>query len=131
MLAAHLKCELCKGHCYVMRNGEHQRLDYKEMSYWAKQNVCSFPFFFSDRTHLRNVQVLGESDKYNPPNALSFDRCPKHSRPNTQSRSVTGPEIHVHLELQNALQFGGSVFGNRESVSSDIGSSHASESLPS
>ena len=45
-LAAHLKCEACKGHCYVMRNGEHQHLDYKEISYWAKQTVWfSCPFF--------------------------------------------------------------------------------------
>jgi hypothetical protein len=38
-LANHLQCEACKGHCHVMRNGAHQRLDYKEMSYWAKQIV--------------------------------------------------------------------------------------------
>lgn len=43
-LAAHLKCESCKGYCYVMRSGQHQRLDYKEMSYWAKQNVGSSIF---------------------------------------------------------------------------------------
>lgn len=39
-LANHIKCEACKGHCYVMQNGAHHRLDYKEMSYWAKQIVC-------------------------------------------------------------------------------------------
>jgi hypothetical protein len=38
-LANHIKCEACKGHCYVMRNGAHHQLDYKEISYWAKQIV--------------------------------------------------------------------------------------------
>jgi hypothetical protein len=31
-LQAHLKCEACKGHCYITRAGNHQRLDYKEIS---------------------------------------------------------------------------------------------------
>ena len=40
-LKAHLRCETCNGHCNVMPNGVHQHLDYKDMSYWAKQNVKS------------------------------------------------------------------------------------------
>jgi hypothetical protein len=38
-LKAHLMCESCKGHCYIMSSKHHQHLDYKDMSYWAKQNV--------------------------------------------------------------------------------------------
>lgn len=45
MLATHLKCESCKKHCYVMCNGEHQHLDYKEISCWEKQNVWYLSFF--------------------------------------------------------------------------------------
>lgn len=38
-LTAHVKCEAHKGHCHINRSGEHRRLDYKEMSFWAKQMV--------------------------------------------------------------------------------------------
>jgi len=57
-LAAHLKCEAHKGHCYINRNAEHKWLDYMQMSYWAKK------------------MVLGEADENNPPNILSMDRQP-------------------------------------------------------
>jgi hypothetical protein len=65
---------------------------------------------------LPSSQVLGNSDKYNPPNAITLDHCPKCSRPNPRSGSASGPEIHVHLEgLRDVLHFGGSVLGNRTS----------------
>ena len=63
-------------------------------------------------------QVLGNSDKYNPPNAITLDhRLKQRSRTNPGSGSVTGPEIHVHLEgLGDALRFNGSVLPNPENM---------------
>jgi hypothetical protein len=98
-----------------MSNGQHQRLDYKDMSYWAKQNVF-FSQFYSClvicRTDKTSFQVLHNSDMHNPPNAITLDRRPKRSRPNS-FKSASGPEIHVHLEgLGDALRAGGSVLSN-------------------
>ena len=70
-LKTHLKCESCKGHCHVMSTGQHQRLDYKDLSYWAKQNVrLNKPHIFYPNVKTSS-QVLGNSDKHNPPNAIT------------------------------------------------------------
>ena len=45
ILTAHLKCEAHKGHCYINQNVEHKRLDYKDMSYWAKKMVLFSSFW--------------------------------------------------------------------------------------
>lgn len=115
-LKAHLKCESCKGHCHVMSSGQHQRLDYKDLSYWAKQNVCSNEpcvFYPNDKT---SSQVLGNSDKHNPPSAITLDHQRKCSRPSPCTGSVNSPEIHVHLNgLSDALRLGSSTLGSHES----------------
>lgn len=43
-LTSHLKCEAHKGHCYINRSAEHKRLDYKDMSFWAKKMVLFYSF---------------------------------------------------------------------------------------
>ena len=122
-LAAHLKCESCKGHCHIMRGGQHQRLDFKEMSYWAKQNVWLLsPFHVA--TNQISLQALGTADIHNPPNALSLDHHPKCSRPNPCSGSASGREIYVHLQgLGDALWFGRFTLGNLSSTSGSGSSS--------
>ena len=77
------------------------------------------------------LQALGESDKYNPPNVLTLDRCLKCSRPNPHSGAASAPEIHVHFKgLGNALNFGGSTLGNCDSaMMSSSGASSAPANL--
>jgi hypothetical protein len=73
---------------------------------------------------LKTLQVLGEADRYNPPNILSMDHQPKRSRPNHSAPIVTvgGPEIHVHFNSEGLgkTQFGGSMLGNLVLPSSSI-----------
>lgn len=65
---------------------------------------------FGSNNKLSNFQVLGEANKYNPPNVFSMDHQPKCAHPNHLAPS---PKIHVHFEgLGNTLQFGRSVLGN-------------------
>jgi len=102
-----------------MSSGQHQRLDYKDMSYWAKQNVR----MTRNKLLVANLltkffQALGNSDKYNPPNAITLDHRSKRSRANPRSGpSASGPEIHIHLDgLGDALRYGGSVPGNHKNT---------------
>lgn len=45
-LAAHTACESCKENCHITRSSMHQHLDYKKLSYWAKQNICYLQIVF-------------------------------------------------------------------------------------
>ncbi|KIM49664.1 hypothetical protein M413DRAFT_113932 [Hebeloma cylindrosporum] len=92
-----------------MRNGAHHRLDYKEMSYWAKQIVCVF--FFEQNCGAHFVQALGNADIYEPPEAIIFDRRSKRARPSSGPSSSSKHEIHVHNHFEGTA-FGGSRLAN-------------------
>ncbi|PPR00339.1 hypothetical protein CVT24_004360 [Panaeolus cyanescens] len=89
-LATATRCEKCKGHCHVMRDGTHQKLTIKDMSYWTKQIV------------------LGNAALDKPPEAIIFDHRVKRARPNN-SKNDSKQEIHVHIQ---GLQFGGAYHAN-------------------
>ncbi|KAI9452633.1 hypothetical protein BJY52DRAFT_1226005 [Lactarius psammicola] len=100
-----LKCEAHGGHCFVDRTGgrdNHQRLDHKIMSLWAKK------------------MSLNEATIYTPPNMKGFDRSstkkPRHSRGT--------PEVHVAVNIASPVPATGA------SVTSVVSDTHQDNCRP-
>ncbi|KIJ57968.1 hypothetical protein HYDPIDRAFT_34455 [Hydnomerulius pinastri MD-312] len=79
-------CEKYKGHCFVLSTGSHKRMDYQEMSLWAKKLTMNPP----------------EATLTTPPHCLTFENSHNKPRNTTGSNHTPTPEQPMQPPLTNS-----------------------------